>query len=145
MDISSAITAVFSEALDNSTVTDVTFTLKQGTTPVAGTVTYAGVTATFTPDVDLTASTNYTATITTGVEDLAGNALADPYIWSFTIGATTDTTDTSAPEVSSTIPAIAATGVAVNSALIATFSEALNPLTLTTVTFTLKQGDTDVK
>jgi len=39
----SAITAVFSEALSPSTVTNATFTLMQGTTLVTGTVTYAGV------------------------------------------------------------------------------------------------------
>jgi hypothetical protein len=87
VDISSAITAVFSEAMDPLTLTTATFTLKQGTTPVLGTGTYAGVTAIFTPDVDLTASTNYTATITTGVEGLAGNALASNFVWSFTTGA----------------------------------------------------------
>jgi len=74
----------FSKALDPSTITNVTFTLMQGTTPVTGTVTYAGVTATFTPTANLAASTVYTATITTGVKDLAGNALAANYSWSFT-------------------------------------------------------------
>jgi hypothetical protein len=80
----SALTATFSKALDPSTITNVTFTLMQGTTPVTGTVTYAGVTATFTPTANLAASTVYTATITTGVKDLAGNALAANYSWSFT-------------------------------------------------------------
>jgi hypothetical protein len=137
--INSAITAAFSEAMDPLTVTDVTFTLKQGTTPVLGAVTYAGVTATFTPDVDLTASTNYTATITTGAKDLAGNALASNFVWSFTTGATPDTT---APEVSSTIPDSAATDVDISSAITAVFSEAMDPLTVTTATFTLKHGTT---
>jgi hypothetical protein len=85
--INRAITAAFSEAMDPLTVTDVTFTLKQGTTPVLGAVTYDGITATFTPDVDLTASTVYTATITTGAKDLAGNALVSNFVWSFTTGA----------------------------------------------------------
>jgi hypothetical protein len=68
------------------TVTNVTFTLKQGTAPVSGTVNYAGVTATFTPSSSLAASTVYTATITTVVKDLAGNTLASNFIWSFTTG-----------------------------------------------------------
>ena len=33
-----------------------------------------------------------------------------------------------------------ATGVAINSAMAATFSEAMDPLTITTATFTLTQG-----
>jgi len=54
------------------------------------------------------------------------------------------TSDTTAPTVSSTIPAHAATGVAINSNTSATFSEAMDPLTLTTTTFTLKKGTTSV-
>jgi hypothetical protein len=79
-----AVTATFSETLDPLTVTTATFILKQGTTSVSGAVTYSGVMATFTPDTDLTPGTVYTATITTGVKDLAGNSLANPYVWSFT-------------------------------------------------------------
>jgi hypothetical protein len=82
----SAITAIFSEMLDPLTITNVTFTLKQGTAPVSGTVNYAGVTATFTPSSSLAASTVYTAAITTVVKDLAGNTLASNFIWSFTTG-----------------------------------------------------------
>jgi len=85
----SAITAVFSEALSPSTVTNATFTLMQGTTLVTGTVTYAGVTASFTPTANLAANTIYTATITNGVKDLAGNALSNNFVWSFTTGAPT--------------------------------------------------------
>ncbi len=139
--INSAITATFSEALDPLTVTTATVTLNQGATPVAGTVTYAGVTATFTPSSSLAYSTAYTATITTGAKDLAGNALASNFVWSFTTGVAPDTTP---PTVSSTIPANAATGVAINSAITATFSEAMDPLTVTTATFTLNQGATPV-
>jgi hypothetical protein len=39
---------------------------------------------TFTPLSNLTGGGTYTATITTGVTDLAGNALASNYVWSFT-------------------------------------------------------------
>jgi len=135
------IAAIFSEAMDAATITTATFTLKQGTTVVSGTVTYVGTTATFNPTSNLAASTIYTATVTTGVKDLAGNALAVDKTWSFTTGTTPDTT---APTVSSTVPANAATGVAVNANITATFSEAMNPLTITTATFTLKQGTTVV-
>ena len=63
-----------------------TFTLRQDTTPVLGTVVYAGVTAVFTPVADLAANEVYTATITTGAEDEAGNGLAEDYTWTFTTG-----------------------------------------------------------
>jgi len=58
--------------------------LKQGSTSVAGTVTYSGTTATFTPSAALAGGTVYTGTITTGAKDAAGNALASNYSWSFT-------------------------------------------------------------
>ncbi|MFH1628039.1 MAG: ice-binding family protein [Pseudomonadota bacterium] len=52
--------------------------------------------------------------------------------------------DTTAPTVSSTIPADIATDVAINRNITATFSEAMDPLTITTATFTLTQGATPV-
>src|SRR5439155_72612 len=90
--INQTINAAFSEAMDPLTITPITFTLKQGTTAVAGTVSYAGVTATFIPASALASLTTYTAMITTGARDLAGNALAADFSWSFTTGATLDTT-----------------------------------------------------
>jgi len=70
--------------MNPSTISTATFTLKQGTTPVAGTVNYTGVTPTFTTAGNLTPLTTYTATVTTGAKDLAGNALATDFSWSFT-------------------------------------------------------------
>src|SRR5438552_722036 len=69
--------ATFSEPMNGSTIQVSTFTLEQGTTPVAGTVAYtdAGTTAIFTPSALLTASQIYRATITTGARDRSGNAL----------------------------------------------------------------------
>jgi hypothetical protein len=84
--LNSTITATFSEPMDASTVTTSTFTLNN---VVTGTVWYSGTTATFTPVAPssyLAYSTSYTATITTGVKDMAGNAMAAPYTWTFTTG-----------------------------------------------------------
>ena len=52
--------------------------------------------------------------------------------------------DTTPPKVISTIPVDDAHNVASNSAIAATFSEAMNPLTITDKTFTLKLGADDV-
>ena len=52
--------------------------------------------------------------------------------------------DCSAPTVNFTVPENAATGVPANQAIAATFSEAMNPLTITKTTFTLKKGKTPV-
>jgi hypothetical protein len=131
------LTATFSEAMDSTTITPTTFTLTgPGETPIAGTVTYStiGATATFTPSSVLTAGGTYIAVITTGVTDLAGNALANDFIWGFTAG---DTTDTVAPTVSSTNPADAASAVGIDASINASFSKAMDPATLNPVTFTV--------
>jgi hypothetical protein len=68
------------------------------------------------------------------VTDAAHNALAANYTWTFTTGATPDTTP---PTVSSTNPASGAVGVCINKAINVTFSEPMDPLTITTATITL--------
>ncbi|MDD5224146.1 MAG: Ig-like domain-containing protein [bacterium] len=138
--INKKIAATFTEAMDPLTLTSATFTIKQGTTPVSGTVTYAGTIATFTPAGNLAAGTLYTATISTGAKDLAGNALASAYVWSFTTGTTPDTTP---PTVAIVDPANLAPDVPINTKIAATFSEAMDPLTLTAA-LTVKQGTTPV-
>ena len=131
----------FSEAMDSSTINSNTFTLQQGTNLVAGTVTYAGVTAIFSPNTNLLANTLYMATVTTEVRNLLGTPLPADFVWSFTTGATADTT---VPTVSATAPGDTVTNVAVNQAINAVFSEAMNPSTINTSSFTLKQGVTAV-
>ncbi len=77
------VNVAFSEDMDQETLTPATVTLKQGDTPVSGMVTSTASTATFTPTSTLEKGTGYTATITTGAKDLAGNAMAHDYMWTF--------------------------------------------------------------
>jgi tetrahydromethanopterin S-methyltransferase subunit B len=133
------IAVTFSEAMNPSTITVTSFTLKQGTTVISGVVTSLNATATFNPSANLAASTVYTATITTGVTDLAGNAMVTAYVWTFTTGTTADVTP---PTVVTTIPADAAIDIATNANIYVTFSEAMDPLTITASTIILKQGST---
>jgi parallel beta-helix repeat protein len=81
--VDTVITAIFSEAMDASTITTDSFTLSGS--PVSGTVTYnpATYTATFTPDANLEYNHEYIATLSTDIKDLAGNPLAKAYSWSF--------------------------------------------------------------
>jgi hypothetical protein len=138
------VSATFSTPMTPATITAIspaTFTLlAQGsTTPVTGLVAYAAVgnTLTFIPAANLALSTKYTATITTAAQDLAGAALASNYVWTFTTGTTSDVTQ---PQIVLTVPANNASNVATNQAVSATFSKAMNPLTLTNATFQLYTG-----
>ena len=86
----------------------------------------------------LATSTTYTATVT-GASSLAtGLALASPYVWRFSTGATADTTR---PRVSLTVPATTApgptTGVATNTAISAVFTEDMAPATIRGTSFTV--------
>ncbi len=135
--INQAVAATFSKALNPTTLNAASYTLQgPGGAAVAGLVTYAAIgdTATFTPTATLAPNTLFTATLTTMITDLAGNALASNYVWTFTTGAAPDTTP---PEIVTTSPANAATNVPINQAVSATFSEAMDPTTITTATFEL--------
>ncbi len=131
------LTANFSEAMDPATCTGTTFTLTQAGTPVASSaVSCVGKIAIFTPQAPLTTGLPYTATVTTGFKDLAGNALAANAnnTWNFTTGAADNIAPTA---VLPTDPIDTSTGVPVNTNVSATFSEPIDPATVTAATFTL--------
>jgi Ice-binding-like/Bacterial Ig-like domain len=137
--LNSSISATFSRAMDPSTLGTTTFTVKQGTTTVPGLVTYAAATqtATFAPAAALGSSLVCTATITTGAKDSGGVALAADHIWTFTTAA-----NAAPPTVISTTPLDLATLVSISKRPTATFDKAMNPTTITSLTFTVKQGAT---
>ena len=139
--IDSKVSAVFSTAMDGTTLTPTTFTVSQGATAVAGTVTTVGSTATFSPAANLAASTAYNATIKAGVKDASGNALVADYTWSFTTGTTLIS---GPPTVTATDPLNLAINVPVTQKVAATFSKAMDPTSLTSTTFTLTTGTTPV-
>lgn len=141
--INSAVRATFSEAMDPATIIAANFTLTAGATPVTGVVSYSesSMTATFTPESNLMADTLYTATISVAVKDLAGNAIAEAAVWTFTTGAAVDTT---APTVISTVPIDTTTNVALNGTMNATFSEAMAPESIIAANFTIKEGSSSV-
>jgi len=131
------VSATFSETMDSLSTTT-SFTLVNttlGGTAITGSVTYSGATAVFTPSANLAPNTTYTGTISTGAKDLTGNALAGKYVWNFTTSK-----DDTAPTVISTDPLNLATNIAYDKKITATFSEAMNPSTISTTSFILKQG-----
>lgn len=135
------ITATFSEPMDPNTINPSTFLLKFGTNTVPGVISYSGNNAVYTPLNKLTPSTTYTGTITTGAKDAAGNTLASNYVWSFTTGIAADTTR---PIIISTDPDNLDINVAINKNISATFSKSMDPLTINSTTFLLKQGTNNV-
>ena len=136
--LNKTITATFNQAMDPLSITSLTYSLSQGTTPVSGTVSSTGTTVSFKPTTALLSNTVYTATINTGVKNAGGTAIAIDYIWNFTTGTI------KAPEVNSTDPLNLATGVTLNKAISAVFSEAMNPLTITSASYTLMLGTTAI-
>jgi O-glycosyl hydrolase len=136
--VSTILTATFSQAMTASTITTSTFKLAgPGGAAVTGTVTYDANAhaATFTPSSDLAYNTQYTATITTGVTNSSGIALASNYQWTFTTAQ-----GSVPPTVTSTTPASSATNVDINTAITATFSEAMDSSTITSNTFKVSGG-----
>jgi hypothetical protein len=139
-----SVKATFSEMMID-TFTTLTFTVKLGGAGanLCSVVAYAGLVATCTlPAGALLPGQSYTAQIASTVTDLDHLALianvAMPNPWTFTTGSTSG-----APYVTSTTPADRQIGVNINTVVVsATFSEAMNPGTITTGTFTLNQGST---
>src|SRR5436190_692092 len=142
ININTGINATFNEAMNASTITASSFTVRQGSTLVQGMVSYAGLTASFSPTSNLALNTAYTATISKGVRDPAGNAMVDDYTWTFTTGSSSDVTR---PTVVSTDPVNGATGVMLNKKVSVTFSEVMKSSSIINpATFVLKQGTTAV-
>jgi hypothetical protein len=141
--VNHGVSATFSEPMKEVTITTANFTLynngENGTAvgvKVAGAVHYSGTTATFIPLVNLEGNKWYTATIINNVCDLAGNTLLENYSWAFKTGSDPDIIH---PLVSSTSPYDNETEVALNRDITATFSEPMNPDTITTDSFILEK------
>ncbi len=83
--VNSTVNATFDEPMDPLTISTANFSVAG----ITGLVTYNANSnvATLTPTSNLAPNTTYTATVTTGAKDLAGNALANNKVWSFTTAA----------------------------------------------------------
>lgn len=136
--INKNIKANFSQNMEPSSFTNSSFTLKDGANTVSGVMSVVNSKFTFNPDNNLSPGTVYDAEFTTSVTSLAGTALASKYTWQFTTGITL------APEVLSTIPLDGANNIPFNQAISATFDMAMDPLTLTTTTFTVNDGSANI-
>lgn len=79
------ITATFNTDMNPATITNTSFSVKQGSTFIAATVaaTNSGMTFSLKPDVALLPFTRYTGTITTDARDKFNTAMVTNYVWSF--------------------------------------------------------------
>lgn len=137
------VTARFSEPMAIATLDTTSFTVAGlSGAPVIGTVSFDDTidTATFTANSSFSASTPYQATITTGALSKNGNALTSDFVWQFTTGTTADVT---APEVTATAPSDGAVDVPLNRDVAVTFSEDLDPTTVTSETFVVTDANSD--
>ena len=139
--VNTNVSATFSEEMDAGTLTTSTVTLVPDgtTTTLSATVGYDAATmkVTLDPSTDLAYSVKYKATVkggAGGAKDKAGNPLAADKVWTFTTGPAPDTT---APTVTSVSPADGASRVVRNTTVKATFSEEMDPATLTNSTVLL--------
>jgi hypothetical protein len=139
--ISTNVTTAFSENINAATVTATTFQLKDATnTVIPGALSVSANQITLQPTLPLNFSSTYTVTITggaSGVKDPAGNALVSNYTWTFTTAANTDVAP---PSVQSVTPFNATTNVAITTAVVVDFSEAMSSSSVTISTFQLKNA-----
>ncbi len=107
--LNTSVSVVFSEAMDVGTVTNGTITLSNASGVVPSTVSYNPAThaATLMPVGALELGQTYTARVlggAVGVKDVAGNALAGDYSWTFSTTVTADYSlwdDTASPAIPS--------------------------------------------
>ncbi len=139
--VTGTISVTFSEEMDSSTVDTDAFTLSDGASPVAGTISFNSekTVAMFTPTEALTNTTAYTASVSTSVTDSVGNALEEKYEWSFTSG-----TEKIPPEIISTAPLNGAVNVSATGTISVIFSEEMDSSTVNTDSFLISDGTTSV-
>ena len=131
-----AVRVTFNETLQPQSVKTTTLRVLRAGTPAAGTVRLMpnGVDAVFTPNGLLDDFTQYTVVVA-GVRDLAGNSLAAPFQSSYTTGNLVDLTP---PTLAASTPFAGAAGVPTNAIVTLVMSEAIDPLSITATSVTLR-------
>ena len=136
------ITVTFSQQMSAPSISACLILQKPNGSLVSGTVSSYGRTAIFRPLTNLAPNIRYTGKVKPQASDLAGVALGQAFVWTFTTGTAIDSTD---PAVTSTNPANAAVNVPTNQRILAVFSKEMSPGSLATSTFTVtKPGGTAI-
>ena len=146
IDIHTNLTALFSEEMLSGSISTATFELRDPDQNLIGaSVSYANgsYTATLNPTSRLSRLTTYTATIKGGdfgVVDLAYNHLVSDFTWSFTTAAP----DPIHPTVSAVSPQNLVIGVNKYANVTARFSEEIDPSTINTSNFELRDSQNNI-
>lgn len=141
--INTQVVVVFSENMNAATINASTFELRSnGNTVIPAMISYNATLrqATLTPLAALANSTSYKATVVggnNGVKDASGNKMKGNYQWSFTTIAGADVIP---PTVKSVEPGNGATGISLNTQVTAKFSEDMDPSTINTASFELRNS-----
>ncbi|WP_255512745.1 Ig-like domain-containing protein [Flavobacterium sp. GT3R68] len=139
--LNQVISATFNKLMDTSTITATSFTVN-GPNPIVGVLTFdstaTATTVHFTPSSNLLLNTTYTGIITTSVKDTMGNAMQVNYVWSFSTG------NSIIPKVIATDPINGSTNVPLNKIITATFSQIMNPATVTPASFRVSNGTANI-
>jgi predicted small lipoprotein YifL len=142
VDLPGGISITFSKIMDASTINDQTVILADGQNSVPGSVMYTDIsgvsTAVFTPSSTLNPTTLYKVTVDADIQDIYGIRMGVPYISSFNTGTVPDTMP---PTIVATTPKNGDIGVMPNAALSVTFSEPVDPQT---ISFLLSTGSTTI-
>lgn len=128
----------FDVPMDPNTINSTSFYLKKGSILVDGSISAAGNEAIFTPTVELLPQSDYTFYVQNSVKNTKGIRLFKDSIWSFKTGVLV------APTVSSTNPINNAVNIPLSQAITTVFSVPMDPSSLTSATFLLKQGLTPI-
>jgi len=137
----SSISATFSEKLDDSELSTSTIILQNGDQAIAGFSYCSNNSINLSPLSNLTGDKTYRVSISTDIKDTAGNSLAAGYSWAFSTGTEVDMTS---PTILSVSPDDSYSDVFIDSIVELTFSEEIDPSTITTGSFTLNDGTDDV-
>ena len=127
--VNAPVRLLLNESLAAHCVNEETVSLHSSAGAVAGSVTLSSDrrTITFTPDAHLVAGENYELVVA-GVCDVAGNAVAE-YRMDFTADSSGNV-DTAYPRISSVTPTNNAADVSVNTAIVVTFDEAVDAVSI---------------
>lgn len=139
VDPQAVVVVQFSEPMDPATLSAANLTLSRSGVPepVIVSVSSDGRIATLTPEIrPLALNTTFVVTVATAATDSAANAITGTRTFSFR----TVAPDTTAPRVQTTTPSNGAVGVPLAAPIDVTFTEGVDPLTVTPQSFRVRIG-----